>query len=50
MEDVMLGCTMMKNIQKGEISENYETLIYAAVLLPLIGLVILAIIRSAAFI
>jgi hypothetical protein len=50
MKDIILGCTMVDNIRKGEISENYETLIYAAVLLPLIGLVIVAIIRSAAFI
>jgi len=50
MIDDIVGCAMIKNIQEGEISENYETLIYAAVLLPLIGLVIVSILRSAAFI
>jgi len=41
---------MTKNIQKGEMPENYETLVYAAVLLPLIGIVIVSVLRSAAFI
>ncbi len=41
---------MTKNIQKGEMSEDYETLVYAAVLLPLIGIVIVSVIRSAALI
>ena len=39
---------MTKNIQEGKMSENYETLVYVAVLLPLIGIVIVSIIRSAA--
>jgi hypothetical protein len=37
---------MIKNIQKEELTTNYETLIYAAVLLPLIGLVIVSLLRS----
>lgn len=37
---------MTKNIQRREISKDYETLIYAGVVVPLIGIVIASIIRS----
>jgi hypothetical protein len=39
---------MIKNIQKRIMSEDYETMIYAAVLIPLIGIVIVSLLRSAA--
>ena len=40
---------MTKNIQIGDLSENYETLVYATVLLSMIGIVIVSVLRSAAF-
>ena len=40
---------MIKNIQKQITPQDYETLIYAAVLLPLIGIVIASIVRAAVF-
>ena len=47
--NVILGCAMIKNIQKQITPQNYEALIYAAVLLPLIGIVVASIIRAAVF-
>jgi hypothetical protein len=44
------GCAMIKNIQKGETSERYETLLYGVVLLSEIGIVIAAVLRSVVFI
>ena len=37
---------MTKNIKKGRIFENYETMVYLGVLLSMIGIVIVSIIRS----
>jgi hypothetical protein len=39
---------MTKNIQKGRIFENYETMVYLGVLLTMIGIVIASVIRSVA--
>jgi hypothetical protein len=41
---------MTKNILKGRIFENYETLICSGVLLSMIGIVVVSILRSVAFI
>jgi len=48
-DDVTMGCPMIKNIQIGKMPEINETLVYAIVLLTETGIVIASVLRSMLF-
>lgn len=47
LSDACMGCTMIKNIENGQMPGFYETMMYAVLLLTEIGIVIVSLLRSA---